>query len=386
MDLQKQTVAERRNDIFEAYTLLRSVASDVDMKAEQEEIQRSYPNLDWKKAELLISVTQNIEAEAKKIFKNRDEVTFYFVGNAGGEGCIANLLLLWKECPEVEYESVDALFADMAALTQEEYFKRFGKRLLNYGARIGDDEEREWKDAMEICRFIAQMELPEEEKWRIQQVFINPEKYRIQLETLLKEAIDILHRYDKELTAVADEFAAYWKEFLKKEEFLPQLKKALGVDMEENPNGLIIFPDIFACHTVSLSAETTKTGGFSSPYYIRIGVLIGELLPLDGELQSFGSAGMSEEARAEKAVIVLKLLSDKSKFEILTSIKTERAYGSELAKRFHLTTATISHHMAALLDAGLIEVQKVDGRVYYRSRTETIQETLEYCRKVLTEE
>ena len=41
--------------------------------------------------------------------------------------------------------------------------------------------------------------------------------------------------------------------------------------------------------------------------------------------------------------------------------------------------------MAALLDAGLIEVQKVDGRVYYRSRTETIQETLEYCRKVLTE-
>ena len=47
--MQKQTVAERRNDIFEAYTLLRSVASDVDMKAEQEEIQRSYPNLDWKR-------------------------------------------------------------------------------------------------------------------------------------------------------------------------------------------------------------------------------------------------------------------------------------------------------------------------------------------------
>lgn len=67
--MQKQTVAERRNDIFEAYTLLRSVASDVDMKAEQEEIQRSYPNLDWKKAELLISVTQNIEAEAKRFLR-----------------------------------------------------------------------------------------------------------------------------------------------------------------------------------------------------------------------------------------------------------------------------------------------------------------------------
>ncbi len=384
--MQKQTVAGKRNDIFEAYTLLRSVASDVDMKAEQEDLQRSYPNLDWKRAELLLSVTQSIEVEAKRIFKNRDEVTFYFAGNAGGEGCIANLLLLWKECPEVEYESVDALFADMAALTQEEYFKRFGKRLLTYGARIGDDEEREWKDAMEISRFIAQMELPEEEKWRIQQVFINPEKYRIQVETLLKEAIDILHRHDKELTIVVDEFTAYWKDFLKKEELLPQLKNALGIDMEENPNGLIIFPNIFACHTVSLSAETTKTGEFSSPYYIRIGILIGELLPLDGELQSFGSAGMSEEARAEKAVKVLKLLSDKSKFEILTSIKTERAYGSELAKRFHLTTATISHHMASLLDAGLIEVQKVDGRVYYHSRTDTIQETLEYCRKVLTEE
>ena len=111
---------------------------------------------------------------------------------------------------------------------------------------------------MEICRFIAQMELPEEEKWRIQQVFINPEKYRIQVETLLKEAIDILHRHDKELTIVVDEFTAYWKDFLKKEELLPQLKSALGIDMEENPNGLIIFPNIFACHTVSLSAETIR--------------------------------------------------------------------------------------------------------------------------------
>ena len=73
--MQKQTVAGKRNDIFEAYTLLRSVASDVDMKAELEEIQRSYPNLDWKKAHLLLSVTQSIEDEAKKVFKNRDEVT-----------------------------------------------------------------------------------------------------------------------------------------------------------------------------------------------------------------------------------------------------------------------------------------------------------------------
>ena len=50
---------------------------------------------------------------------------------------------------------------------------------------------------------------------------------------------------DVQQRAAAKEFAAYWKEFLKKEELLPQLKKALGVDMEENPNGLIIFPDIF---------------------------------------------------------------------------------------------------------------------------------------------
>lgn len=386
--MQKQTVAGKRNDILEAYTLLRRVASGADMKSEQEEAKRNYPNQDWKKAEFLFSVTQDIEAEAKKIFRNRDEVTFYFAENAGWEGCIANLILLWKECREVECESVDALFAEIEALTQEEYLKRFGNRLLTYGAQIRDTEngEREWKDAMEICRYIMRMEIPEEEKWKIQQVFIEPEKHRRQVGDLLKEAIAILQRHDKELTKIVEKFAVYWEKFLKKEELLPQLKNTFALDMEENRNGLIVFPNILGFHTVSLSADTTKTGEFLSPYYIRIGVLFGEMLPLDGELQSLNDARMSDEARAEKALKNLKLLSDKSKFDILTSIKIQRAYGSELAKRFHLTTATISHHMTALLDAGLIEVQKEDGRVYYRSNTEALKETLEYCRKVLTEE
>ena len=81
---------------------------------------------------------------------------------------------------------------------------------------------------------------------------------------------------------------------------------------------------------------------------------------------------------------VLKLLADKSKFQILAHVRDEAAYGSELAKRLELTTATVSHHMNALLAAGLVEVRHVENRVYYTANKEALKEVLEYCMGILT--
>ena len=80
---------------------------------------------------------------------------------------------------------------------------------------------------------------------------------------------------------------------------------------------------------------------------------------------------------------VLKVLSDKSKFEILSYIRDKRAYGSELAKHMGLTTATISHHMGALFDCGLVEMERENNRMFYREKKETMEQVLEYCRKTL---
>lgn len=84
------------------------------------------------------------------------------------------------------------------------------------------------------------------------------------------------------------------------------------------------------------------------------------------------------------ALEVLKLLSDRSKFEILSYIRDKSAYGSELAKHLDLTTATISHHMGGLLGKGLVELEKENNRIFYRANTEEIAEVLSWCQRVLT--
>ena len=56
----------------------------------------------------------------------------------------------------------------------------------------------------------------------------------------------------------------------------------------------------------------------------------------------------------DELITALKLLGDKSKFEILRTVKDEGAYGAQLAKQMGLTTATISHHVNALLNRRLV--------------------------------
>ncbi|MDE6984152.1 MAG: ArsR family transcriptional regulator, partial [Lachnospiraceae bacterium] len=59
------------------------------------------------------------------------------------------------------------------------------------------------------------------------------------------------------------------------------------------------------------------------------------------------------------------------------------AYGSELARHLNLTTATVSHHMNALLSARLVEVKREEKRVYYTANKKALEEVLAYCRDML---
>lgn len=59
---------------------------------------------------------------------------------------------------------------------------------------------------------------------------------------------------------------------------------------------------------------------------------------------------------------ILKLLGDKSKFEILCLLKAHGRYNLEIAEELHLTPATASHHMSMLLSSHMVTVEKkTDG-------------------------
>lgn len=79
---------------------------------------------------------------------------------------------------------------------------------------------------------------------------------------------------------------------------------------------------------------------------------------------------------------VLKLLGDKSKFEILCLLKKGGKYNLEIAEELNLTPATASHHMGLLLSNHMVTVEKKDGRVYYRLNSKTVEEIAEGLRQV----
>ena len=68
-----------------------------------------------------------------------------------------------------------------------------------------------------------------------------------------------------------------------------------------------------------------------------------------------------------------KILSDKSKLEILLSLREKPKYSLELAEAMSLSPSTTSHHMNLLVISGLVTIQKHGGKSYYHINEEGIQ-------------
>lgn len=83
-------------------------------------------------------------------------------------------------------------------------------------------------------------------------------------------------------------------------------------------------------------------------------------------LLSNKAAGVGEAPGCDELRMGAKALSDKSKMEILLELKDGSLYNLEIAERVGLTPATVSHHMGALLTAGLVDLEKREGKVFYQ--------------------
>ncbi|MCI6275351.1 MAG: winged helix-turn-helix domain-containing protein [Clostridium sp.] len=71
---------------------------------------------------------------------------------------------------------------------------------------------------------------------------------------------------------------------------------------------------------------------------------------------------------------VLKVLSNKSKLEILKSLNSQKLYGSQIAEMLNLTSATVSYHMSALANLQLILVDKDNNKVFYTLNKDKLKE------------
>lgn len=379
--MDKQFFEGKVDYLAEAMRLLEHIGTGKTYEESKKELVRKY-NVNTAAFEEKFGVLLEVEADAVKALLGKEELVKEYFGSSGESEQsrnLASMALLWDGDEPPMYESVDALKKNLDTLSEEAYCKRYAEELYSYEAGIQENfEESAFATPLAVIHFLMDMDIEETEKWRLQTIFLRPRPHREKIFVLLETVIAVFHKYAEPLDKLAADFAVYWERTLKDSNIAEFISERIGIELEENPFGIGMRPSIFRPSTISLFARVEDGGLFSTPYIYTVGILF------DDDFR-IGVSGEDMKEKQEHSLKVLKMLSDSSKFEILSYIKDKSAYGSQLAKHLGLTTATISHHMSALMSAGLVTMDTKESKVYYKGNTKAIAEVLDYCKQVLAQ-
>jgi len=72
----------------------------------------------------------------------------------------------------------------------------------------------------------------------------------------------------------------------------------------------------------------------------------------------------------------MKALADPTRREILNLLKSGSLPAGEIAEKFDMTGATVSHHLSTLKKAGLIKETRQKNYIYYTLNASVLEEIL----------
>lgn len=219
----------------------------------------------------------------------------------------------------------------------------------------------------ELSLLLERMDIADEDKWLLQTVYLHLDQYLKRFCSLVNQIVEWLMTFETTICLEEEAFNQYWSAFIESNDLVWHLSKKLNIDVGTKITQIWIIPSYFGCHRIIHEYH-------KSVLYVYVGTIFD---------QTF-----SFEKKYETPALLcsqLKLLSDPSKFEILKTIKERPYYGSELAKAFHLSTPTISHHMQTLENAGFIKAEKKENKTFYSLDNERLSLFLSQIHHMLLE-
>lgn len=281
----------------------------------------------------------------------------------------------FKTLPKLNFTLADAVLLcrhgagagkreDIRAYLGEMDEKERVERFVNLQL-VGEEDVRDGGTAA-VEDWIECIDTDDGTKWRLLSAFLYRERCLDEIIPLLNKAQALLEQTKEMWQPLVRDFECFWNEKLKTSDVPEDIRRYTGVDIAEalDDGCLFICPKILSFNSMSFhifDGQDEKT------FYI--GILFGDDFYMEPEKEK--SMGDDE------LIAVLKLLGDKSKFEILRTVKEEGAYGAQLAKQMGLTTATISHHVNALLNRRLVQMETIEKKVYFRLDKEKMREIID---------
>lgn len=368
-------ISEKIEYIREAIMLLIFYASSESYSSNKKEYERK--NL--KKSQQVLEkydFLQKIETDFGKTIKPYEQDLLYYFGKKNSEGRNVGQVVLCANELENRFDSLNSIRMYWDNLKEEDYLKAFSQQIFMYNSIVCDYDEKENKNirSIDIIKKIMEMDITDSEKWKLLDIFLYPEKHREKVLHLISLAYNVIQKYNKELKKYQTEFKTYWTRVVSNQNIYDYIEEYIGIALDKNEYGFeikssFVIPNIITIHA---NGDNNK---IISKYEITIGFLFDDIFR--------PKVANDDKTNQDDILNALKLLADKSKFDILTYIKDKRAYGGELAKKFELTPATISHHMSALLAAGLVKIEKEDTKIYYIANRIELEKVVNAINKYL---
>jgi DNA-binding transcriptional ArsR family regulator len=371
------TVLKEIDPVYEANVVLSLMAEGFSFEDLRESLLKKVRGDNGKVKDIFKRIIKIYHYIEKHLADDMERISFYYKNIGEYSDNIASFVHLY-DTQFINY-TIQDIREYVLNISEEDRRKQFSNRLNGF-YKIGlTDEETDDITTVDLFRKINGSELNAEEKLLIQQIFLDKEKYLTEILDIIERTIKLMERFSEDICAITDQFYEYWNSFLTKENFYKYMQKNTNITIEENAKGTYFTPNIFYCNQCSFSSKEdngedkdyNKAAGFD---VFRIGVLFDDNFQIRSQTNDLTAVNQA-----------LKLLSDKSKFEILMLIKENSAYGIELAKSMNLSTPTISYHMSALIQSGLVKIEKSNNKVFYTSNRERIDELLKQIRQYLVE-
>lgn len=261
-----------------------------------------------------------------------------------------------------KFSSIESMISCISALTENNIKERFIDNLLEKKDIWISSEEvnKIMDDNIEFLKLIKTLNISDSTKWNIFCFLDDIKGYKA-------EFVKLLHTH---LSVFKQILEKYSKDIEKTKNHIEDMIRNQGIEylnkIYNNTVNLSVIEELYICPEF-ISPYTLAYHEIENKCYIMVG------LNYEESVKRFLG-----EDEIEKNLLILRNISDRTRFEIIKMLLENKCYGLEIANNLGITTATVSHHMNYLSMCNLVTLERKDRKIFYTLNMETMKNAFKF--------